>query len=126
MAGQNLTAKLRRTAKQLTITATSTILITSAPAAAAESSSPSCGNLPEQIQAIQRFLTQVEQIGMAIAFSLAAVMLVYTGLLWMSGQPEKQEKARRIFVNVFIGLLIVVLAGGLVSWTKTILCAGGA
>ena len=102
------------------------ILTAAGPAAAQESTTDSCGDLPAQLQAIQDFLTQVQEIGMAIAFSLAAVLLVYSGLLWMSGRPEKQEKARDIFVNVFVGLLIVVLAGGLVEWVKMTLCGGAA
>jgi microcystin degradation protein MlrC len=103
------------------------LLVFAASPVAAQSGEPDpCGSLPEQLQAIQDFLTQVQQVGMAIGFSLAAVLLVYSGLLWMSGRPEKQEKARKIFVNVFVGLLIIVLASGLVEWVKMTLCSGAA
>lgn len=108
----------------MVVSAGFSLVLFSGRAAAQGSEDVGCGHLPPQLQAIERFLVQVQEIGMALAFLLASVLLVYTGLLWMSGDPAKQEKARKIFVNVFVGLLLVVLAGGLIEWVKITLCGG--
>lgn len=91
-----------------------------------ETGSGGCGDLPDSLQAIERFLTQLQEIGLVVAFLLAAVMLTYAGLLYMSGDPSKQDQARRLIVNTFTGLIIVAVAGGLVEVASQALCGGGA
>jgi len=43
----------------------------------------------------------------------------------MRGTPDAQQKARKIIFNTLVGLVIVLMAGGLVEFVKSILCGGG-
>lgn len=93
--------------------------------AAQEEKKVDCPKLPPQLRAINDLLNQIQSYGFALALGLAAVMITYAGLLYMSGDPANQEKARRIIVNTVIGLLIVGLAGALVEIVKMQICPGG-
>lgn len=93
--------------------------------AAAQSSEPSCGDMPEQFQELAELLTRVQQLGIAVALLIASIMLVYGGILWMRGTPDAQQKARKIIFNTIVGLVIVLMAGGLVEFVESVLCGGG-
>jgi len=84
----------------------------------------SCGDVPEQFQQLSELLTQIQQFGVALAVLIASVMLVYAGILYMRGTPDSQQKARTIIMNTMIGLVIVLIAGGLVEFVNSILCGG--
>lgn len=80
-----------------------------------------CEEAPEVFRELVTLLTELQNVGTALAAAVAGVMLVYAGYLWMTGIDGK-EQARRIVVNVIIGMSIVVLASGIVEWIETILC----
>jgi hypothetical protein len=80
--------------------------------------------MPSQFQEIVDLLTRVQQLGIALALLIATIMLIYGGILWMRGTPDSQQKARRIIFNTFVGLIIVLMAGGLVEFVKDVLCGG--
>ncbi len=85
----------------------------------------SCGTMPEQFQQLAELLTRIQQLGVALALLIAAIMLIYGGILWMRGTPDSQQKARKIIFNTLVGLVIVLMAGGLVEFVKSVLCGGG-
>ena len=93
--------------------------------AAAQSGGTSCGSMPEQFREIATLLTQIQQLGIALALLIASTMIVYGGILWMRGTPDSQQKARHIIFNSLVGLVIVLMAGGLVEFVTNILCGGG-
>jgi type IV secretory pathway VirB2 component (pilin) len=80
--------------------------------------------MPSQFQEIVDLLTRVQQLGIALALLIATIMLIYGGILWMRGTPDSQQKARRIIFNTFVGLIIVLMASGLVEFVKDVLCGG--
>jgi heme A synthase len=82
--------------------------------------------MPEQFREISILLTRIQSLGVALALLIASAMLIYGGILWMRGTPDSQQKARRIIFNTIIGLVIVLMAGGLVEFVKDALCSGGA
>jgi len=84
-----------------------------------------CADMPEQFQDLAELLTRVQQLGIALALLIASIMLVYGGILWMRGTPDSQQKARGIIFNTLVGLVIVLLASGLVEFVKSIMCGGG-
>lgn len=84
-----------------------------------------CGQMPSQFQNLAELLTRIQELGVALGLLIAAVMLVYGGILWMRGTPDSQQKARRIIFNTIVGLTIVLMAGGLVEFVNGILCSGG-
>jgi len=94
------------------------------PVLAATGSGSSCGDMPEQFQELAELLTRVQQLGIALALLIASIMLIYGGILWMRGTPDSQQKARKIIFNTIIGLVIVLIAGGLVEFVKSVLCGG--
>jgi hypothetical protein len=94
------------------------------PQRAAAQSSATCADMPSQFQEIVDLLTRVQQLGIALALLIATIMLIYGGTLWMRGTPDSQQKARRIIFNTFVGLLIVLMASGLVEFVKDVLCGG--
>jgi type IV secretory pathway VirB2 component (pilin) len=81
--------------------------------------------MPEQFREIATLLTRVQQLGIALALLIASIMIVCGGILWMRGTPDSQQKARRIIFNSLVGLVIVLMAGGLVEFVTNILCGGG-
>lgn len=93
--------------------------------AAAQSAQNACGDVPSQFQAIADLLTRIQQLGVALGLLIAALMYVWAGILWMRGTPDSQQRARRIFMNTSIGLVLILIAGGLVEFIKTVLCGGG-
>lgn len=92
--------------------------------AVAKTANGSCGNVPPQFQEIVDLLTRIQQLGVALGLLLASIFLIYAGLLWMRGSPDAQQKARNVFVNTFIGLVIILMAGGLVEFVQSVLCGG--
>lgn len=101
-----------------------TVFLALIPRRAAAQSSASCADMPSQFQAIAELLTRVQQLGIALALLIATIMLIYGGILWMRGTPDSQQKARGIIFNTFVGLVIVLMAGGLVEFVKGVLCGG--
>lgn len=93
--------------------------------AAAQSTSDSCGDVPLQFQQIAELLTRIQQLGVALGLLFAVFMYIICGIYYMRGTPEAQERARRIFINTTIGLVIILMAGGFVEFVNGILCPGG-
>jgi magnesium-transporting ATPase (P-type) len=58
-----------------------------------------------------------------IAFVLAPLMVIYAGLLFMTagGNASKIEQAKNIIIWTLIGLIIVLLARGLIAIIKQLL-----
>jgi len=115
--------RLSRVVKPLLWSVTSS-LFTGRALAQTNSTEVPCGSMPPQFQEIATLLTRVQQLGVALALLIASVMLIYGGILWMRGTPDAQQKARRIIFDTIIGLVIVLIAGGLVEFVKSVLCGG--
>ena len=60
-------------------------------------------------------INNLQRQAVIVAVPLAGLIYSYCGLLWLSGSPELQRKARRIFANATIGLVIVILSEGIVD-----------
>jgi len=121
MAEQNLPETVRGIARRVLVGASGVATLFSAPVAA-QSGETSCGSMPTQFQDIAELLTRIQELGIALALLIASIMLIYGGVLWMRGTPDSQQKARRIIFNTFVGLVIVLTAGGLVEFVKGTLC----
>jgi len=125
MAEQNLPETVRGIARRVLVGASGVLTLYSTPAAA-QSGETSCGSMPPQFEEIATLLTRIQELGVALALLIASIMLVYGGILWMRGTPDSQQKARRIIFNTIVGLVIVLMAGGLVGFVTSVLCPGGA
>lgn len=93
--------------------------------AAAQSDEAVCGDVPLQFQQIAELLTRIQQLGVTLGLLFATLMYIISGIYYVRGTPEAQEKARRIFINTTIGLVIILMAGGIVEFINGILCPGG-
>ncbi len=78
------------------------------------------------VTALIRLIEQLRLFGLEVAFPGAALGYTWAGVLWQTGTPEAQRKARRLFVSVTIGLIVVVLAKPSVQFLEATLCGGGA
>ncbi len=58
----------------------------------------------------------------SISIGLATLMYVIGGFLWMSdaGNAERAKTAKSIIVSTTIGLVVILLAKGLISIVKTL------
>ncbi|MBI4262010.1 hypothetical protein HY624_00600 [Candidatus Uhrbacteria bacterium] len=56
--------------------------------------------------------------GLAALGSVALVLIIYAGFLWMTaqGDPEKVTKARDILIEATIGLIIIALAWSITTY----------
>lgn len=71
----------------------------------------------------------IERIGnwiFAILVTIASVFLIYAGFLWTTagGDPQKATKARTILIDSLIGVVVALLARGLVLVVKSIVGTG--
>jgi hypothetical protein len=60
-------------------------------------------------------INNLQRLALTLALPLAGLIYSYCGLLWLSGSPELQRRARRVFANATIGLVIVILSEGIVD-----------
>ncbi|WP_250140251.1 hypothetical protein [Halosolutus amylolyticus] len=87
---------------------------------------PQCSNevSPAIVQLIE-LTRHLQTTAVTFAIPFAGLMLTVSGFLWQTGSAEHQRRARRIFINTFVGLTIVILSDGLVSIVTNVLCGGG-
>lgn len=79
-------------------------------------------NTPGVINEFVRFLSELQLIGVALGVAGAGVMYTACGLLWMAARPQR---AYSLAVQVTGGLLLVLLAGGIVELVEQLLCGVG-
>lgn len=77
------------------------------------------------IESLVRLLNQLQAYGVTLAIPAAGFGFTVSGLLWLTGIPEYQRLARRVFFNVTGGLVIVLLADAFVEMIRAPLCGGG-
>jgi len=117
---QKQIAKIWRTEIQLLL---ATWLLTGQ--AAAQTSSPDCsGAPPSAISELIVLINNLQSLALTLALPLAGLIYSYCGLLWLSGSSEIQRRARRIFANATIGLVIVIISEGIVAIISDPLCGG--
>ena len=77
-------------------------------------------NLPDIT--IQELLRNIFNLVASIVASVAALVIVYGGILWMTaGEDEDQiTRARKLIIAAVVGLIIVGAAVGLVNFVLTI------
>ena len=80
-----------------------------------------CPDAPTVFTTLVELLNELQTVGVALSAGVAGVMIVYSGYLWMISIDGK-DRARQIIVRVIIGMSIVLLASGIVSWIEGILC----
>jgi len=69
-------------------------------------------------------INNLQSLALTLALPLAGLIYSYCGLLWLSGSPELQRKARRIFANATVGLVIVIISEGIVEIISGPFCGG--
>jgi len=93
--------------------------------AVAQASSPDCsGASSPAIRSLVVLINDLQGLALSLAPPAAGLAYSYCGLLWLSGSPELQRRARRIFANATIGLIIVILSEGIVAIISEPLCGG--
>lgn len=57
-------------------------------------------------------------INWALGFLLiiAVIIVIYAGVLYISPKEEKKEKANKLIINTFIGILIIILSYAIVRF----------
>lgn len=66
--------------------------------------------------------------GVAFSVIVATLMFAYAGILYVtaaSAGPEQVKKAHGVFINVFVGLLLVLLAWLIVNITSSVISGRG-
>lgn len=68
-------------------------------------------------------ITRLGNWAFAILMAVAGVFLIYAGFLWVTagGNPEGATKARTMLINALIGVVVALLARGLVQVLKSII-----
>lgn len=66
-------------------------------------------------------LGTVANVMFAILIALAAAFIIYAGFNFVTaaGDPEKAEKARSAIIFAIIGIVIAILAKGIVAFVQT-------
>ncbi len=66
---------------------------------------------------IKEKIESVSDVAWTIAGTLAVVMLIYAGILFVTatGEPEKLGKAKKAFIWGITGLILAILANTIVS-----------
>lgn len=103
----------------------SVVLLGSGPASAATGNTGCNGNVPSAFIQLAELLTRLQQLGVAIGLSLAALGYIIAGILYIIGGVDRKQRAKTFFVNTSIGLVIILLSGGFVEFIKQVLCGGG-
>ena len=67
---------------------------------------------------IQTLIGTIIKAVLGVVGSLALVMFIYGGLLWMTaaGNEERITKAKQILIAALIGLIIIIMAWGLTQF----------
>lgn len=94
--------------------------------AAAQSDQNPCPVVPSEFIDLEKLLTNIQQLGVALGLVIASLGYTAAGLLWMRMTAEAQRLAKEVFKNTSIGLVLVLISTGLVEYIKDILGCGGA
>jgi TRAP-type C4-dicarboxylate transport system permease small subunit len=80
------------------------------------------------MQAINTIFTNLLNIGVGVAVTVAAFYLMWGAYMYMtaSGNPHKMESGKSAMTNVAVGLCIVLLARFLAQQLATAVGQGGA
>ena len=75
-----------------------------------------CGTFPECIEKIIGFIFW-------IALAIVPIIIIIAGFLFLTsgGDPEKVQTAKKMILYACIGLVIILLAKGIISLIKSIL-----
>lgn len=91
--------------------------------AAAQHPSPHCVDASSAtLVDLLTLIGNLHNLALTVALPLAGLIYSYCGLLWLSGSPELQRRARKIFVNATIGLIIIILSESIVEIIAGPLC----
>ena len=75
------------------------------------------------IETVQDLIEAITKFAFDIAIVLAPLMFIISGFFFVTamGEPDKIKKARNIILYTFIGLIIVLVARGLVVLISEVL-----
>ena len=75
------------------------------------------------ITTVQDLIEAITEFAFEIAIVLATLMFIISGFFFVTamGEPDKIKKARNIILYTFIGLIIVLVARGLVVLISEVL-----
>ena len=94
--------------------------------AAAQTQGSGCGETLPEFEELVVLLDQIQRIVVAVGLATAAVTYSVAGWYWIRGTTEAQQKAKRFFWNTCIGVMIILLSNGFVSFIQSVLgCPGG-
>jgi hypothetical protein len=72
--------------------------------------------------AVTETITNITEWIITVSLSLAALMYIVGGFLWMSdaGNIERVKIAKNIIMSTTIGLIVILMAGGIKSIVETL------
>jgi len=117
--------EMARKILQSILVASLLITLLSTPVAAQNRGTESCADMPPQFEQISELLTRLQQLGVAFGLLLGVLMYIWAGINWMRGTPDAQQRAKRVFWNTSVGIVIVLMSGGLIEFVKSVLGCGG-
>lgn len=84
------------------------------------------GEAPELVSSGAALISLIEKIGnwvFSFLVAIAAIFLIVAGFFWVTagGNPENVNKARTMLINALIGVVIALLARGLIAVVRTVL-----
>ncbi len=74
----------------------------------------------------RRAVVNIINIALSFLGLIAVIIVIYGGFVWMTsgGEAEKVNKAKKILKNGLIGLAIILLSWGIVTWVISQLAGG--
>lgn len=107
-------------------TVTSLTLAASNISEASNEAVPACGGATSPpVHRLVTLINNFHDLAVTVAIPAAALGYAIAGCLWLIGTPEAQRRARRMFWNVTVGLVVVLLSSGFVSLITSPICPGG-
>lgn len=82
------------------------------------------GTTAPPVQRLVTLINHFHDLAVTIAIPAAALGYAIAGFLWLIGTPDAQRRARRMFWNVTVGLIIVLLSSGFVTLITSPMCPG--
>ncbi|MEK9156180.1 MAG: hypothetical protein AAB360_02650 [Patescibacteria group bacterium] len=67
---------------------------------------------PEEAPTLEELAAQIANLFLIVAGLIAFIYLIYAGVLYITagGNNEQAQRAQRAFINVIIGIVIIVLS----------------
>ena len=87
---------------------------------------PSAPTVVQDAQGLINLIVRIGDWAFAAVLVVSALFLIYAGFMWVTagGNPEGATKARTMLTNALIGVVVALLARGLVQVIKSVIGSG--